>query len=286
MDEKIFLQQVIPNLVINTCERKSGDDHLALLINDKWIFRFAQNDDAKVHMHIEVALLKALGNTISFAIPRVAYYFPQSYCFGYRKINGVPLTKELYHSLDDAQKKLICKDLAQFMVELQKGICIPAARKIGLRNVDWPMASIELRKKCTHLEGSLKTIFDTFIDRYTLQEKNTEQFAVVHNDLHGDNILIDDKTGDLIGIIDFSSTALGSIYHEFRYLHLIDINLVAQVVEAYSIISGKQLIAKDAYVYCLATEFSRLVQAQEGNNTQKIGGISERIMNLATARNP
>lgn len=286
MDDKTLIQKLIPDLAIQSCERKSGDDHLVLLINDEWIFRFAQNYDAKIYMHIEVALLKAVENTISFAIPRVAYYFPQSYCFGYQKIKGAPLTKELYHSLNDAQKKHFWNDLAQFMVELQKSISVADARKIGLQKTDWPLASIELRKKCTHLEGSLKTIFDTFIDRYALLEKNTEQFAVVHNDLHSDNILVDDKRGKLIGIIDFSSTALGSIYHEFRYLHLIDTSLVAQVVEAYSMISGKKLNPKDAYVYCLATEFSRLVQAQEHNNTQRVSAIYEQITSLVTTLNP
>ncbi|GMU19717.1 MAG: hypothetical protein AMXMBFR12_09090 [Candidatus Babeliales bacterium] len=256
------------------------------MVNNEWIFRFAQNYDARAHMHVEVALLKELENKMSFAIPRVAYYFPHSYCFGYRKIHGVSLTKESYFSFNELGKKQLCDDLSRFLVELENCVSIADARKIGLPTADWPMASIDLNKKLTHLEGTLKTIFDNVIDRYALLEKDTELVAVVHNDLHGDNILIDDKTGKLIGIIDFSSTAIGSIYHEFRYLHLIDISLVEQVVEAYSKLSGKQLNTQDAYAYCLATEFSRLVQAQERNNTQKVAAISQRIMNLVTAQNP
>lgn len=286
MDKRELLQKLIPELAISSCVQKSGDDHEVLVINDEWIFRFAKHPDARAHMHVEVALLKALKNKISLAVPQIAYYFPQSYCFGYRKIKGVPLIKELYQSLNDSQKNQLGNDLAQFMVELEKSISLADARKIGLPNADWPMASIDLKKKLTHLDGMLKTIFDSTIDRYTLLEKDVELVAVVHNDLHGDNILVDDKTGTLTGIIDFGSTAIGCIYHEFRYLHLIDLSLVAQVVEAYSKLSGTQLNAQDAYVYCLATEFSRLVQAQAQNNALKIGEISERIMNLATARNP
>ena len=40
-----------------------------------------------------------------------------------------------------------------------------------------------------------------------------------------DNILIDPKTKKLSGIIDFTSAAIDTVYHEFRYLHLIDIEL-------------------------------------------------------------
>lgn len=280
MNKKELLQKLIPELAIASCEQKSGDDHLVLVVNDEWIFRFAKHDDARAHMHAEVALLKVLENKISIAIPQVAYYFPQSYCFGYRKIKGVSLVKELYHSLNDAQKKQLWNDLARFMVKLEKSISIADARKIGLLNANWPMKSLDLKKKLAHLEGALKTTFNKFIDRYTLLEKDAELVAVMHNDLHADNILIDDKTGKLIGIIDFGSTAIGSIYHEFRYLHLIDLSLVAQVVEAYSKMSGTQLNMQDAYAYCLATEFSRLVQAQEQNNTQKVGQIIERIISL------
>ena len=103
---------------------------------------------------------------------------------------------------------------------------------------------------------------------------------VVHNDLHSDNILIDPKTKRLSGIIDFTSAAIDTAYHEFRYLHLIDLELVALAVQAYNQKSGENLTARNAYVYCMATEFSRLAEAMEQNKLIKADEIKQRIFEL------
>lgn len=277
MDKKELLQKLIPDLIIAACEHKSGDEHSVLEVNNQWIFRFAKSDKVGQHMATEVALLKALENKISCAIPRVAYYFPQENCFGYLKIDGTPLSKELYASFNAEQKNQLCHDLAQFIDQLRASLSLFEAHKLGLKNADWPMQPLGLRNRSPRINPELKAIFDGFIERYEQLEGDNLLSTIVHNDLHTDNILVNEKTRILAGIIDFSSTSIGSIYHEFRYLHLIDYHLVADAVAAYNVLAQQKLRANDAYIYCVATEFSRLFEAQEQGNIQKITATTERI---------
>ncbi|CAN5186997.1 N/A [soil metagenome] len=279
--KRLFLQKNIPELNMQTIVSKQGDEHFVLEVNNEWIFRFAKSHEIKRHMATEVELLKALARKIICAIPKVTYYFPEEYCFGYKRIDGVQLSKELYATFSDDQEKEFVQDFAQFLVELEAGISLADAACIALADADWPLKSQILVQKLGNFEGDLNSIFKKFIKEYETLECSKSFTKVIHNDLHGGNIFIDPISKKLSGIIDFTSAACDSVYHEFRYLHLIDMDLVAQAVNAYSQKTGQMLKLRDAYIYCLATEFSRLVEAHEQKNAMKIQAISQRIYELA-----
>lgn len=278
---KEFLQNNIPEISIETIQVKSGDEHTIFEVNDTWIFRCAKSTDIQKHMAVEVKLLKELENKLTVAIPTIAYYFPEKYCFGYKKIEGMPLSSTLYAGFGRAQKNKFADDLAQFLWQLQSSIPLKQAQEIGLTHADWPLKPDELKKRLYFIaDTSLKEIFTDFINEYEQLGVNQSRIVVIHNDLHTNNILIDPKTKRLSGIIDFTSAAIDTVYHEFRYLHLIDMNLVALAVNAYAQKSGQTLKSRDAYIYCMATEFSRLAESLERNESAKSYEITQRIQQL------
>ena len=279
---KAFLQKNVPELAIQTIEAKQGDEHSAIVLNDIWIFRFAKSRDVQQHMSLEIKLLKALENKITCAIPKVAYYFPEAYCFGYQKISGALLSAAMYAQLTAEEKKNLADDFAQFLHELHSKLSVDTAKPIGLSPADWPLRPEVLQAKLASSlnDKSLQKIFDRFIIDYQRLVNTEKKLVVVHNDLHSDNILIDPKTKRLSGIIDFTSAAIDMAYHDFRYLHLIDTELVALIVQAYNQKSGKNLTARNAYLYCMATEFSRLSEAMEQNKLIKADEIKQRIFEL------
>lgn len=285
-----FLQKTIPDFSSKSIEEKQGDEHKVIEINETWIFRLAKSLDVCKHMSVEVQLLKALEDKIALSIPKVIYYSKDDYIFGYKKIPGVPLSREIYMQLTPVEKKQFTDDFAQFLCELHTSIPLDVARNIAvlfttirLTDADWPLKPAELQQKISlKIEPSLQATFNTFIKEYQRIVQSSQPVMVVHNDLHNDNILINPKTKRLSGIIDFTSTAIDTAYHDFRYLHLIDLELVAHTVEAYNQIVPDQLIVRDAYIYCMATEFSRLSEALENNAMAKIAEIKGRINNLST----
>jgi aminoglycoside phosphotransferase (APT) family kinase protein len=283
-----FLQKTIPDFSIKTIDEKQGDEHRVIEINSTWIFRLPKSLDVCKHVSVEVQLLKALENKITLPIPKVVYYSKDDYIFGYKKIPGVPLFREIYMQLTPAEKKQFANDFAQFLCELHTRIPLVAARNIAvpfttirLTDADWPLKPAELQHKLSpKIEPSLQATFNTFIKEYQRIVQSSQPVMVVHNDLHSDNILIDPKTKRLSGIIDFTSAAIDTAYHDFRYLHLIDMKLVALTVQAYNQKTGENLTVRNAYVYCMATEFSRLAEAMEQNKLIKADEIKQRIYEL------
>ncbi len=284
-----FLLKTIPDFSIKTIDEKQGDEHKIIEINGTWIFRLPKSLDVCKHMSVEVQLLKALENKIAFSIPKVIYYSKDDYTFGYKKIPGVPLSREIYMQLTPAEKNQFADDFAQFLCELHTSIPLDAARNIAvpftttrLTDADWPLRPKALQAKLASslTDKSLQELFDRFIIEYQRVVAAEQKLVVVHNDLHADNILIDQKIKKLSGIIDFTSAAIDTAYHDFRYLHLIDMELVALAVHAYNQKSEEKLTVRHAYVYCMATEFSRLSEAMEQNDLIKADEIKQRIYEL------
>jgi aminoglycoside 2''-phosphotransferase len=276
---KSFLQKNVPELAIQTINAKQGDEHSVMVVNDTWIFRFAKSHDVQEHMSIEVKLLKMLENKITCAIPKVTYYFPQAFCFGYQKIPGVLLSAAMYAQLTATEKQNLADAFAQFLHELHSHVSVDAGKQIGLMPADWPLAPEALQAKLAALTDKfLQELFDQFIIEYQRIVSTEQKLEVVHNDLHSDNILIDPVTKKLSGIIDFTSAAIDTAYHDFRYLHLIDMELVTLAVQAYNQKSGENLTVRNAYLYCMATEFSRLSEALENEDLPKAAEIKDRIL--------
>jgi aminoglycoside phosphotransferase (APT) family kinase protein len=282
MNNKLFLEKNIPDLCIQSIVQKQGDEHCVIEVNNTWIFRFAKNSDVQQHMGIEVQLLKMLENKIACSIPKVAYYFPDAYCFGYKKILGVPLAATMYEELTEIQKKQFADDFAQFLYELHSSITLDAAEKIGLTRADWPLKPDILQSRLSKVltDKHLQELFVHFINEYQRIIDADKKLELVHNDLHADNILIDPATKKLSGSIDFTSAAIDTVYHEFRYLHLIDMELIPLAIQAYNQKSGENLAVGNAYIYCMATEFSRLTEALEKEDFPKTAGIKDRIGKL------
>lgn len=283
---KAFLQKNIPELSIQSMQEKQGDEHRVIEVNNAWIFRFAKSHDVQQHMSIEVKLLKALENKITCAIPKVTYYFPEAYCLGYKKIPGVPLAATVYAELTEIQKKQFADDFAQFLYELHISSGLAEAQKIGLAPAEWPLKPNVLQARLSKVltDKSLQELFAQFMKEYQRTINTEQRLMVVHNDLHADNILIDPMTKKLSGIIDFTSSAIDTVYHEFRYLHLIDMDLVAAAVQAYAKKSGQSLNVRDAYIYCMATEFSRLSEAVEKEDFPKAAEIKNRILLISHSK--
>lgn len=288
-----FLQKTIPGFSVKTIDEKQGDEHRVIEINSTWIFRLPKSLDICKHMSVEVQLLKALENKIALSIPKVIYYSKDDYIFGYKKIPGVLLSREIYMQLTPAEKKQFADNFAKFLCELHTSIPLDIARNIAvpfttirLTDADWPLKPEALQAKLASslTDKSLQELFNRFIIDYQRIVQSNQPVMVVHNDLHSDNILIDPKTKKLSGIIDFTSAAIDTAYHEFRYLHLIDMELVLLVVQAYNQKSGENLTARNAYVYCMATEFSRFTEALENEDLPKAAEIKDRILLISHSK--
>lgn len=112
-----IIQSDFPEIKIKSARLiANGWDNIVVEINGEYIFRFPKKKD-ECRTDVEIKLLKFLKNKISLLIPRIEFFGNKYVYFGYRKIQGVPLTKKILDSLKKEEREKLIFDIANFLFE-------------------------------------------------------------------------------------------------------------------------------------------------------------------------
>jgi hypothetical protein len=98
---------------------RHGWDTLALEFSDQLIVRLPRSPVAWSKMAREASILATIGDTLSIAVPRtnlMSSPFKASY---HRRIDGMPLTPNLYWRMSPSKREQLACDLAEFVLRLE-----------------------------------------------------------------------------------------------------------------------------------------------------------------------
>lgn len=269
----MLFQQLFPAEKIITVIENQGMEHYILEINDTWICKVAKNSDHG--LAVENKVLQFLQGKLQTTIPVVVHYEPGFLV--YRKIVGQELSVENYAHLTQAQKTKLTGDIAIFLQELH-ALDLAEVMALGLDCCNWPWCAQQLISQADLItDRVMQQLFENFIPRY-LGLKPEYAPVLIHNDLIIRNIIVDTKTGDLNGIIDFTDVAIGDRYLDLRLRWNSIPELVENVAIEYARLTSIKLELERIYIYYLATEFSRYLQLMQACETGKLTEVEARII--------
>lgn len=215
------IREDYPDLLIQEAELniQEGQYNDLLIINQQLIFRFPRFAGGLKTLMREVSLLEQLQGKLSLAIPRPLYLSSSTKIIGevfigYPKIRGEPLWHERFQAIKDPQILThLASQLANFLYELhsipveQLGLDLP----INDRPQDWAKMYEEIRlhlfpKMRPDARNSISKHFESFLEN---AEQHTFEPALRHGDFGSGNILYDQDTQSISGILDFGSAGLG-----------------------------------------------------------------------------
>lgn len=209
------------NIKVNSIEfMGEGYDSKSYLINNEYLFKLAKHDDAKNSYKREKKILDYLKDNFksNVNIPRIDY-FDESGIMGYKMIKGVPLTKEIYESMNEEQKESLHIAIANFLKELHN---LDATALSEFKNdliIFYKSDLLLLREKIySKLTKEEQEYIENFIssiinNKALFQAKK----SLCHNDLSANHILLDENK-KLCGIIDFGDACITEDYRDFMYL--------------------------------------------------------------------
>jgi aminoglycoside 2''-phosphotransferase len=120
-----MLQQSLETVQVHN----DGDDFLVVEVNHAWMFRFPRNESARQALRCEMAFLPEFASRSPLPVPR--YTFVGEDVVGYRKIEGMPLTRSLFETLDDETRRVIARQIGEFLSALHT-FPLNQARAMGL----------------------------------------------------------------------------------------------------------------------------------------------------------
>ncbi|XXM72362.1 phosphotransferase family protein [Lysinibacillus sphaericus] len=197
-----------------------------LEVNERWAFRFAKNGQASRDLEKEIKLLPAIQPTVSLTIPSLEFVGRQGnglYFVGYRKLPGDLLEEDSIEALSPVQVRNLIESLADFIKNMQAIPIGPFESRV--------VPAVSLEEKYFQLFKEAKEKVFPLID-YKTKDYVSDRFhaflnypdyhkyepALIHGDLSPDHFLIDSKTGELTGIIDFGDICLCDPDYEFLYI--------------------------------------------------------------------
>lgn len=211
-------------------------DHLALFIDETWVFRFPKNPEYVREFPNEVRLLNALQSHITLAIPRYELVAADASFGGYRKIPGLPLTKNGYADMTAKERSAVAAQLAEFFTELHS-FPVKKAASLGVSYEDPSsyLATLReeyarfVRKRLTTEEHLTAEKILTLSQEYAHQ-RHTQ--VMTHNDVRGLHILRS-KDARIVGIIDFGDKAIGDPAKDLSALWDVSPSLVRDIHARY-----------------------------------------------------
>ena len=277
------LGREFPDLTVRSmCFLQKREDRCTIEINEQLIFKFPFREKAWKEIVREQWVMNALQGHTSVAIPRPAFFMQTVRGYGYEKLPGVMLTDEYYWSLSEAQKQAFAVSIARFLAELHHALSVADAATAGLDVPDDPLSADQLRRRLLPLldEQAQRSLVERMLEGYAQLNVSAEPRVVLHNDLHGWNILCDPATAQLTGVLDFNAACIGDVHLDFRYFFYPDPPLLEIVLAHYTRISARVLSLRRCILYAVATDLTDLVYCIEEGRQIYGGPLSARIARL------
>lgn len=208
------VHELFPDIAgrVEACE--GGDDFLILDVDSEWMVRFPRNEVAQAAFQSEVQFLARFKELSPLPVPDYRHVGDD---FGaYPKIEGQPLSFELFQALSVQERETIGRRLALFLFAIHN-FPVDEAREIGVTTA-WagahqaageyflehvaPLLSPAASKKSIACMETL--LSEAFIGR------------VIHGDFYlPDHVFWSQANGE-VGVIDFADVTIYDPAHDFQ----------------------------------------------------------------------
>ncbi len=212
------IQTIFPDKIETIDIDEKGEDFLVIEINHEWIFRFPGNDYGRRTLPLQIKFLPLFAPISPLPIPEPKYVGDEF--FGYRKIKGNLLTRDLFKSLSAETKGIIASQIGGFLSVLHAFPLIQA-RALGATE-SWggwrkqaaerfkskvaPSLSVEARKNVLR-----------FLEEFFFMEFER---VLIHGDFFPpDHVFFDRETNRLAGVIDFGDLTIEDVATDFQSIY-------------------------------------------------------------------
>jgi aminoglycoside phosphotransferase (APT) family kinase protein len=239
----LLLREQFPELApFDARYLEQGWDSRVFLVNDEWIFRMPKRADVVPTLAVERALLPELAERLPVTVPKIelegrpSEYFPHPFA-AYRILPG-----DLGDALprDVMASPSIGRQLGE-LLRLVHEVPIEVAREAGVRVEDGDSPEDDLRAsldtRAAEIEATLGPTrwraLQDFVAAGASPAVDREP-CFTHADLDVGHLLLDPRTREITGVIDWADVAIGDPACDFVALQMrLGDDFIAAALDAY-----------------------------------------------------
>ena len=211
--------------------------------SDSSIVRFPHNDWVRDGFQREHKLLSLLDGQLGVSIPRIDLFNETPVFMAYKAIEGMVASRDVVSTLNSESRARFGATLGAFMARLhgepteQFDFLPHHYGEELLRQLREDLDSIGSRDPEGRVGGLLQETLETWED---IRNGNDAK-VLLHQDLHGQNLICDPETGDLIGVLDFTLAWIGDPLWDFPEVYRCGADILEHTIEVYSEESGRRI---------------------------------------------
>ena len=221
------IKENYPNIDVKSYERNTiGQNNDIIIINNEYVFRFPKYQNGIKTLKVETEVLESIKEYITLNIPNPKYNFFKEQevgqvFAGYKMMFGKPLWKNTFMNIKN--KKVLANQLANFLKELHS-ISSKEVENIDIPVCDsyekWSVLFNKIREKLyKYMSGISKQEVEKNFEKFLGEKENFHfQHTLTHGDFGPTNILFNEKTQRISGIIDFGSISFDDPAIDFAAL--------------------------------------------------------------------
>jgi aminoglycoside 2''-phosphotransferase len=263
---------------------KTGEDHAALILDERSVFRFPRNRTYKKTLGKELALLKLLTRKkLPFAVPRYEWVARREAFGGYPLIPGRILTTAAFGRLAPQEKGAVAEQMAAFLTILHT-----LSRPSPVRA---PRGALRLTAFRERYKSARRRIIAHGIPKALLARIDTFFFhaygcapipkkTFIHADFRDEHIFV--IHGRIAGVIDFGDARIGDPAFDFTFLFEYGETFAANVYRRYRGPKDVRFLerARAHYIRWVVDELYYALKNKDAARTRRLTAVLERNLPL------
>ncbi|WP_435277331.1 cupin-like domain-containing protein (plasmid) [Psychrobium sp. nBUS_13] len=211
-------------------------------INNEYIVKFPRPHRGVDGLNAEQGITDLIRNKVQINIPALSIQAEPVIFARYPKIQGQLFDKQRYEKLPEKIKETLASQLASFIASLhaisqddieKSSIELAPSWEIQLELIEQQFA----KEKDEVINALLPEILK---NQHALKIAD-ENKVFGHFDLHGGNVLLNDKHSEFTGVIDFGNCKFGDLHQDLSVMNLSSPALAQKVALAYEQITQRKL---------------------------------------------
>jgi aminoglycoside phosphotransferase (APT) family kinase protein len=214
-----------------------GWDHEVIILDDRLVFRFPNDNQYATLLKTEVEVLSKLQSIVQSNIPNYSYIAKDCSFAGYPIVPGEILTKANFDKLNENTVHIMARQMASLLSSLHTA----QDKKLNLKDVPlsyMPKDQIEIRELASKYLPTTLSSEDYQKVQVILADVDDilvtpGPISFIHGDVYSNHLLWDDRAQKL-GIIDFSDMSIADPAIDFAELYEYGQSFLEEVYEYYT----------------------------------------------------
>jgi Ser/Thr protein kinase RdoA (MazF antagonist) len=191
-------------------------------------------------LEVERAVTDFVRERVAVAVPKMSLHTSSVLLARYPKLPGIAFDSTRYESLSESKKEDLAEQLARFMAALHAVSPEQIERHAIPSAPSWQLSTELIESQLANeKEPAIEALVPHLVRNHKALQVPASNVVFGHFDLHGSNVLFDERHERLTAVLDFGNCRPGDLHQDLSVMNLSSTDLAERMARHYAALSGR-----------------------------------------------